>query len=389
MATSKFFVISTLLCFPLMTASKSIDNPDLDTLNGTFKIIGGQDATRGQFPFSVSLRLRLYSSTNPVDIHFCGGVAVSTNAVLTAAHCVSQLTSSSIKHLNAVIGEHEIGVLDPEEEVIPVVKITMHPHFEIKTFENDLAILELDRHFTPSRTKQPIRMETAVDRFEEFQGTYWLTVMGWGVLSDGGPRANVLNWVSVPYIRRDICRTAMSPFQVTLGMICAGDVYKGKVDACQGDSGGPIVYRDLKLNNQRRTTTKTTIASTSSTSSASTKRTTISTSSATPNKTILDPKQEKGAEAPRAVPVATKGRTFWPFTSWNPPEEEIIRSDSTVEDRVDTAEDKDYTYFEDNAPGQWVLAGLVSWGIGCAQPEYPGIYTNVAKYRQWLAENLP
>ncbi|KAG9511019.1 Phenoloxidase-activating factor 2, partial [Fragariocoptes setiger] len=33
------------------------------------------------------------------------------------------------------------------------------------------------------------------------------------------------------------------------------------------------------------------------------------------------------------------------------------------------------------------VAGLVSWGIGCGQPGVPGVYVNMANYRQWI-ENL-
>ncbi|CAD7077846.1 unnamed protein product [Hermetia illucens] len=202
------------------------------------RIVGGKGSTFGEWPWQVLVRestwLGLFTKNK------CGGVLITNKFVITAAHCQPGFLASLV----AVFGEFDIsGDLEEKRSVTKNVKrVIVHRQYDAATFENDLALLELESPIHYDTHIVPICMPSDT---ADFTGRM-ATVTGWGRLKYGGGVPTILQEVQVPIIENSVCQemfhTAGHKKKILPSFLCAGYA-NGMKDSCEGDSGGPLVMQ--------------------------------------------------------------------------------------------------------------------------------------------------
>lgn len=239
------------------------------------RIVGGHDAQPGELPFQVAIQRKFYFGSG--SFHWCGGSIIDSEHVLTAGHCVFGLPTAELIVYAGVLN-NSWQTAQENRVVRHVTEVFLHEEFDIDTYINDIAVLQVSPGFptdNPDVKAIPLREDIAPEGLA-------CTVSGWGLLGDPEEtKPQILQVVALPFITHDTCRHIYRNYtdgSIELGMNCAGYLEGGK-DACNGDSGGPLQCGGL-------------------------------------------------------------------------------------------------------------LTGVVSWGEKCALPNYPGVYSDVAYYKDWIAQQL-
>ncbi|XP_055847902.1 trypsin-1-like [Episyrphus balteatus] len=207
---------------------------------------------------------------------YCGATLISRNFLVTAAHCVYSFSPNEIR---VYLGGHEIS--KDYTEIRRIKAIHDHEYFDVVSFNNDIALIELDRPVQFGPKVQPVCLPSAGEA--DYSGVLGL-VAGWGKTGEKDKTSPILRSVSVPVWSQEQCKDAgYGSKRITDNMMCAG-YHDGKIDACQGDSGGPML--------------------------------------------------------------------------------------------------------REAAAGSTEIIGVVSWGRGCARPNFPGIYTKLSNYVPWMQRKL-
>lgn len=210
-------------------ASPSALRPRVSFSNG--RIVGGQDASVGEFPYQVSLQLVILV----ISSHSCGGSIISPTTILTAAHCITEVPN--IGYYKAVAGDHNLNVEEGTEQGIRVDKSIVHPDYQGGVAPNDVAVMLLRSPLTFNARVGPIALPTpgAIP-----QGQAVLS--GWGSVSTSllPTLPAVLQTALVPIVPMEECKAAVgSEAPLASTNVCTGPL-TGGLSACSGDSGGPL-----------------------------------------------------------------------------------------------------------------------------------------------------
>ncbi|XP_054974661.1 acrosin [Sorex araneus] len=208
------------------------------------RIVGGQNAALGAWPWIVSLQVYTYHTNR--RYHACGGTLINSHWLLTAAHCFRE--KKNVYDWRLIFGAREVvfgnnkPVKPPQQERY-VEKIIIHEKYVPSLEINDIALLKI----TP-----PVQCDHYIGTgcLPQFKAgppclpqTCW--VIGWGFLNEDDHKVSpTLQEARVNLISLPKCNSSRwYNGHIRSTNLCAG-YPEGKVDTCQGDSGGPLMCKD-------------------------------------------------------------------------------------------------------------------------------------------------
>jgi len=197
-------------------------------------IVGGEPAPLNAYPWYVRL-----------GDGCCGGSLISSQYVLSAAHCLGCIGAGTTAQIGAFAAPHGGGSDNAARnggqamQSLTVVEAIRHPDYNDGTTNFDFALLRL----TGTATTAPVRLDGDGAEVVAGYGTDKTNLfpIGFGTTSEDGPIPNKLLHVNVDFVPQAQCNSNYGG-GITDQMMCAADAGQ---DSCQGDSGGPLWDRDM------------------------------------------------------------------------------------------------------------------------------------------------
>jgi secreted trypsin-like serine protease len=134
------------------SASEDVGHGDLPST----RIVGGSFVPVGEYPWFTMLRTLKGNTDEQFD---CGGMLVSPEYVLTAAHCItSKMRNKGAVRIGAYDSPYKSGNNGGQDvEFFKLADVVTHPQYNKATENNDFALLRLDG---TAKTK-PVAMDSS------------------------------------------------------------------------------------------------------------------------------------------------------------------------------------------------------------------------------------
>lgn len=196
-------------------------------------VISGSEAAPGSFPYMAFVVI-----DNGSEVDLCSGTVVSTNVVLTAAHCVMNSTFSVLRNpANVSVVTGDVDWASSQRTVSSVSRLAVDPNLAWLTpsytvVRGDAAVLQLSAPVSaPAVRLAATRTWTS--------GTS-VVMVGWGRTTPNGEPPETLHVGESAIQTSSYCSSKFSRFESS-ALLCAVDYPDYRYAACHGDSGGPLL----------------------------------------------------------------------------------------------------------------------------------------------------
>ncbi|XP_043069892.2 trypsin-2 [Drosophila bipectinata] len=224
-----FFLLFKLISTKSVKRVKRLSSPFYD-----------EEKIEGLSKYVVSIRSRTPSKFFG-DNHFCAGVIISKEFILTSAHCTMDKRKIIYRSrvLSVIAGTENRLKYRPNTSInLPVKRVFVPENFTLQN-TNNIALMKLGE---PLPTDNPYVGIINLPTTEPQRGLNY-TVMGWGRMYKGGPMSAKLLYIDVELLPREECERLLNVFKEE--MMCAGNLHNNlDENPCAGDTGGPLILNE-------------------------------------------------------------------------------------------------------------------------------------------------
>jgi len=226
------FKSTSILLFVAAAMLSTCSAFNFDGLDIDSRVVQGTNATRGQYPFYVFLKVKMNQG-----VASCGGSLISNQWVVTAAHCLQGVSSAEV-HLGS------LRASDLKEEGRVIVNVSksglfVHPKYFSPIVLNDIGLIKLPSPVQLSDVIKPVKLACTKPKNMN------VIVIGNGLTNTTQTTlAPILQYTDLKTIPLYQCIPDFPFLLFRKSVICARGVQMRS--ACRGDSGGPLISRDSR-----------------------------------------------------------------------------------------------------------------------------------------------